>query len=150
MGALFCGKDWVICSKIVQIGAGASGGHLSCSGKKDTKEAGLGEALRVVLPPPQAPSPGHPSRALGRQHAKCFGAVIWVTIKCKAKTRPMSITIGRVSLLESSCVAAFSAEFFGGFPMGEAFVNGFGSGRIQDFVHALDKEISEGKVTVVV
>ena len=50
MGALFCGKDWVICSKIVQIGAGASGGYLSCSGKKDTKEAGLGEALRVVLP----------------------------------------------------------------------------------------------------
>ena len=56
-------------------GSGASGGYLSCFGKKDTKEANPGEALRVVLPPPQAPSPGNPSRTLCRKIAECFSAV---------------------------------------------------------------------------
>ena len=40
------------------------GALLSCSAKKVTKECGIGEALTGVLPPPQAPSPMYPTRAL--------------------------------------------------------------------------------------
>ena len=52
--------------------SGASGGCLSCSGKKDTKEAGIGEALRGVLPPPQAPSPMYPTRDALQSDGKLF------------------------------------------------------------------------------
>ena len=39
---------------------------LSCSAKKVTKECGIGEALRLVAPAPEPPSPMYPTRrALG-------------------------------------------------------------------------------------
>ena len=49
------------------------GAVLSCSAKKVPKECGIGEALSVVLPPPQAPSPMYPTRALFTLIVRCFG-----------------------------------------------------------------------------
>ena len=54
-------------------GSGASGGYLSCSGKKDTKEAGQRGSLDLPI---ETPFPFGIPQALLLQHAECFGAVI--------------------------------------------------------------------------
>ena len=75
---------------------------LSCPAKKVTKECGIGEALRLVAPAPEPPSPMYPTRrALG---------IRWSTLTGK------TCYLVAVFLLGDCSTLARSADMFRDYP----------------------------------
>ena len=64
---------------------------LSCPAKKGTKEGGIGEALRLIAPASEPPSPMYPTRrALGILWRTLTGKTYWLIAVLLIAAAPLS------------------------------------------------------------